>query len=132
MRMLPELGASKPAIMRSVVVFPQPLGPRKDTNSPRATARSKFCTATCVPKLFRSFPISRNAMPAGYSFWLPPATGPAAKHLHQPHARPGHDEGDDGERRGLIGAIGSHELEVRTESRTVQQARHCELADDDR
>ena len=36
-RMSPWLTASKPAIMRSVVVLPQPDGPTKETNSP-------FCT----------------------------------------------------------------------------------------
>ena len=39
MEMVPDVGSSKPAIMRRVVVLPQPLGPRKDTNSPRATSQ---------------------------------------------------------------------------------------------
>ena len=34
MRIDPLVGASSPAISRSVVVFPQPLGPMKATNSP--------------------------------------------------------------------------------------------------
>ena len=33
--MLPAVGSSKPATMRSTVVLPQPDGPRKETNSPR-------------------------------------------------------------------------------------------------
>ena len=33
-RILPAVGGSKPAIMRSVVVFPQPLGPSREKNSP--------------------------------------------------------------------------------------------------
>ncbi len=32
----PSLGYSKPAIIRSSVVFPHPLGPRSEKNSPRA------------------------------------------------------------------------------------------------
>ena len=32
---LPEVGFSNPAIILSVVVLPQPEGPRKVTNSPR-------------------------------------------------------------------------------------------------
>ena len=32
--MLPAVGSSKPATMRSTVVLPQPDGPRKETNSP--------------------------------------------------------------------------------------------------
>ena len=39
-RMSPSVGLSKPAIIRSVVVFPQPEGPRKVTNSPLLTSRS--------------------------------------------------------------------------------------------
>ena len=44
-RIVPAEGVSKPAIIRSVVVFPQPLGPRNDTNSPRWTSSSKCSTA---------------------------------------------------------------------------------------
>ena len=44
-RMSPDVGISKPAIIRSVVVFPQPEGPRKVTNSPRFTSRLKSSTA---------------------------------------------------------------------------------------
>ncbi len=36
---------SKPAIIRSVVVLPQPDGPRKAMNSPLVTARLKSITA---------------------------------------------------------------------------------------
>ena len=36
MTMLPAVGSSKPATMRSTVVLPQPDGPRKETNSPGA------------------------------------------------------------------------------------------------
>ncbi len=45
MTMAPAVGISKPAIMRSVVVLPQPLGPRKETNSPCATSSVKSSTA---------------------------------------------------------------------------------------
>ena len=46
MRMRPALGSSKPAIMRRVVVFPQPEGPNKVTSSPAATTKSDSWTAT--------------------------------------------------------------------------------------
>ncbi len=39
-RIWPELGVSNPAIIRRIVVLPQPDGPRKETNSPESTARS--------------------------------------------------------------------------------------------
>ena len=41
----PEVGRSKPAIIRRVVVFPHPEGPKKVTNSPRLTSRVKSETA---------------------------------------------------------------------------------------
>ena len=44
-RISPEVGSSKPAIMRRVVVFPHPEGPRNVTNSPRRTSRLKSSTA---------------------------------------------------------------------------------------
>src|SRR5215208_4989544 len=53
--MVPEVGISKPAIMRSVVVFPQPEGPRKETNSPFSTSRLKSCTAYESPNCFEMF-----------------------------------------------------------------------------
>jgi hypothetical protein len=39
--MTPRVGLSKPAIMRSTVVLPQPEGPRKVMNSPRSIFMSK-------------------------------------------------------------------------------------------
>src|SRR6266508_3794521 len=41
----PELGVSKPARHRSVVVLPQPLGPRRTTNSPSSISRSRSSIA---------------------------------------------------------------------------------------
>ena len=40
----------KPAIIRSVVVLPQPEGPRSETNSPGASDREKSLTAVERPK----------------------------------------------------------------------------------
>ena len=37
---VPSDGSMKPAIIRSVVVLPQPDGPSSDTNSPSCSARS--------------------------------------------------------------------------------------------
>jgi len=48
----PAVGCSKPAIIRRVVVLPQPDGPRNDTNSPFAADRLKSCTAWNSPKRF--------------------------------------------------------------------------------
>ena len=49
---VPLVGCSKPAIIRSVVVLPHPDGPRNDTNSPFSTARLKSWTATVSPNRF--------------------------------------------------------------------------------
>ena len=46
---VPAVGFSKPAIIRSVVVLPQPDGPRNETNSPRTASRLKSSTATVPP-----------------------------------------------------------------------------------
>ncbi len=47
--MLPPVGSTKPAIICSVVVLPQPDGPSSDMNSPRFTDRLRSCTATVSP-----------------------------------------------------------------------------------
>src|SRR5258708_17365222 len=48
--MVPSLGSRKPAIMRSVVVLPQPDGPSSETNSPRVSASVARSTAVKAPK----------------------------------------------------------------------------------
>src|SRR5438309_2020637 len=48
--MLPASDVMNPAIMFSVVVLPQPLGPRSVTNSPCATRRLIASTAVAAPK----------------------------------------------------------------------------------
>ena len=55
----------------------------------------------------------------------------ARKDLDHRHAPPGDGEGDDGERRRLVGAVGADVLQVGAEGRPVEQARHGELADHD-
>ena len=58
----PAVGFSNPAIIRSVVVLPQPDGPRNDTNSPFSTARLKSMTAATSPNSFCTPVSSRKAM----------------------------------------------------------------------
>src|SRR5690348_12228856 len=50
--MRPEVGASKPPIMRRVVVFPQPDGPRSAKKLPRAISSERLSTATTSSKRF--------------------------------------------------------------------------------
>jgi len=45
----PEVGSSKPAIIRRVVVLPQPLGPSIEKNSPSPISRSIPLTAVASP-----------------------------------------------------------------------------------
>src|SRR6266496_3706500 len=72
----PEVGISNPAIIRSVVVLPQPLGPRNETNSPRSTSKLKFSTAIDWPNPLRTLWRSRKAIAS--SDYGPPTTD------HQP------------------------------------------------
>ncbi len=47
---LPVSGTSKPAIIRSVVVLPQPLGPSSEKNSPSPISSVMSSTAAASPK----------------------------------------------------------------------------------
>ncbi|CAK7261266.1 protein of unknown function (plasmid) [Shinella sp. WSC3-e] len=49
--MLPREGLLRPAMIRSVVVFPHPEGPRKATISPLRTERSSEGITLTAPKL---------------------------------------------------------------------------------
>src|SRR5260370_29506201 len=51
-RISPASGRSKPAIMRSVVVLPQPEPPTSETSSPGRMSRESPSTATAPPKRF--------------------------------------------------------------------------------
>src|SRR3954466_3407635 len=73
-RMRPASGSSKPAIIRSVVVLPQPEGPRSAKNSPGSIFKSMPSTARVVPsKLFSTRSRRTSAAVRGLSFI---ATGP--------------------------------------------------------
>ena len=51
-RIRPAVGSSKPPIIRSVVVLPQPDGPSSEKNSPAATSIDTPSTARTPPKRF--------------------------------------------------------------------------------
>src|SRR5690606_14842463 len=94
--MRPDVGASNPAIMRSVVVFPHPLGPRSVRNSPRAVSSVRSATATTPPsKRFvsdSSFSIGRSG-PAAPADVLVPEAHPLRRLLLE--QRPVERLGDD-------------------------------------
>src|SRR5260370_34655841 len=52
---LPSVGGMKPVIIRMVVDFPAPFGPRKPSTSPRSTENDTPSTARFGPKVFTKF-----------------------------------------------------------------------------
>ena len=58
MRTVPAVGSSKPPIIRSSVVLPQPLGPSRPKNSPGRMESETSSTATKSPKRFETRSIS--------------------------------------------------------------------------
>src|SRR5207247_11272386 len=99
MRIVPEVGSSSPAIIRSSVVLPQPDGPRRTRNSPSWAARSTPSTARTSPKclltarvstvarsnqpLLLPLPEATPACPVGFLERLL-GPGPAAGRLDEP------------------------------------------------
>ena len=61
-RMSPEVMASRPAIMRKVVVLPQPEGPTKTTNSLSRMCRSTSFTTWLVSNILLSLRTMTSAM----------------------------------------------------------------------
>src|SRR4051812_11178339 len=64
-RIAPALGSTKPAIICSVVVLPQPEGPSSETNSPFSTPSDSPSTATWSPYRFVSRSRARKLISAG-------------------------------------------------------------------
>ena len=54
-RMRPRFTISRPAIMRSVVVLPQPLGPNRVTRLPASISKEMPSTATTSPNALVTF-----------------------------------------------------------------------------
>src|SRR4051812_3399953 len=62
---VPEVGVSRPATIRSVVVFPHPDGPRRAKNAPAGTSRSRDLTAVKFANSLVSARSSRPEPPDG-------------------------------------------------------------------
>src|SRR5438094_2190296 len=89
----PLVGASSPAIIRRVVVLPQPEGPSRQTTSPAPTVRSTSSTATSRWKRLVSERSSMVDMAFGSP--LDGAEGDAAQQMmlqHEGHDRDRHQE----------------------------------------
>ena len=61
-KICPEVGSSSPAIMRSVVVLPQPEGPSRQKNSPSLTVKLESFTAVKSAKALCRFWTRISAM----------------------------------------------------------------------
>src|SRR6266540_6350251 len=123
MTIVPPVGRSKPAIIRSVVVLPQPDGPRKDTNSPRSAASVKSWTAATSPKALRTRLSSRNGIDvlsylrvvsAGAGD-LDAAGAGAPEHGDQDHGQPGEPKADERHGGRFVGLVASEQRNVRAE-----------------
>src|SRR5215510_678653 len=89
--MSPPLGYSRPAIMRRVVVLPQPEGPSRQTTSPAATSRSTWSTAVRSPKTL----VSLSSAIVDMASPLDRAEGDAAQEMvlqQERHDDDGHEE----------------------------------------
>src|SRR5437879_4630062 len=96
--MLPWSGVTKPAIMFSVVVLPQPLGPSRVTNSPSATARSIASTAVDVPKrLVRPASCSAGSAIANFLVQEVANPHPAPEQCHERQRYQHRQDGDGGQ-----------------------------------
>src|SRR3954467_8202836 len=65
MRMSPAVTSSRPAIIRQVVVFPQPDGPTRIQNSRSRTVRSMPATTSVSPKRLTTRSRTTSAMGVG-------------------------------------------------------------------
>src|SRR5690349_10833615 len=72
-RISPDVGSTKPPIICSVVVLPQPDGPSRETNSPCRTESETASTAVAAPKRLVSRSRTRNPIGSALDF-----AGPAA------------------------------------------------------
>src|SRR5882762_1522820 len=92
-RMVPAVGCSKPAIMRSTVVLPDPDGPRIANSSPSSTVRSAPSTATTplVPRSWNTLRTPINSIcgsPWAVGFVLLLEDGPVDDTVAVPESGP--------------------------------------------
>src|SRR5450432_4894876 len=128
--MAPSSGNSNPAVIRRVVVLPQPDGPRNETSSPSPTLRSKSWTATWPPKrlvipwsssraINPPFPVPTRSCRAAEGGGA--ASSPPSDHGEGYDARPGDHEADDDERGRLPRRARVDVVEEDRERRVAEQ-----------
>ena len=125
---VPAVGCSKPAIMRSVVVLPQPDGPRNETNSPRSTARLKSShgarrrrSASGRRSARGRSSVRASCVSGRRPIWIAAARA-AADERDDDHRQPGQAEADERDGRRLVGPVRAEELQVRPEGRAGEEA----------
>src|SRR5579884_1511246 len=129
-RIVPSLGVSKPAIMRRMVVLPQPLGPSSVRNSPCSTVRWMWSTAVTRPKYLVRSSSSRKAIT--YSLlscccnidlcpWLP-AAPTAHQHNDSQDADECEDETQNGERGRVVWRVLADIVEINGKGIDIEQA----------
>src|SRR5258708_1987556 len=88
--MRPRSGRSNPAMQRSVVVLPQPLGPSSEMNSPGRTVNETSSTA-CA----RSKRLASRSTTSPSTLFAPHGVDPRAIEAAYPFCDREHDERDD-------------------------------------
>src|SRR5579884_692239 len=117
----PVVGCSNPAMIRSVVVFPEPLGPRNETNSPSSIVRSTPRTAPKAPKYF-SIPTSSTFDIAASLPAVATAEPPSHHRLRRRRHLPSldlrdHDHEDERERKDERGHRGDGRIRLPSHER---------------
>src|SRR5712692_2485854 len=82
-RMRPSVGSSRPAIIRRVVVLPQPDGPSITKKAPSSIAKLESLTATKSPKALRRFSMRISAI--AVALFREMADDDEAQRSHQDH-----------------------------------------------
>src|ERR1700687_5048584 len=98
--MVPSVGRTIPAMLRSVVVLPAPLGPTSPTTSPLRTVKDRLWTARRSPYSFVKDSTSIMRLPNADLLVQNRARGPRRLRRRDggPHGRPEGDQRDEGRR----------------------------------
>src|SRR5215203_3755547 len=97
--MSPWVGVSWPAIMRSMVVLPQPLGPSRQQYEPCGMVRSRFSTAIVGPNRLVTPRIATSPPPVAWAITLL-LPCPRAPALNEGDGAERGDDHHEGDRRG--------------------------------
>ena len=129
-RTTPSLISSRPATIRSAVVFPHPEGPTSTMNSPSAISRSSRSTAR-VPSP-NTFETSSNATLAmAYSFTAPPSNPADERALREEEDDRHRHDGEQGREREL-GPEDVDRLAAPTDRRVERRRRREQVPEADR